>query len=110
VVAEILAISARLESAKHRTALQDLLDLEEPALRMLVWPSPGLLAPAGPWLQATLEFVIERGDPGSVAIRHWFGPASDAPMVQARLPLEELEHFRVRAEILDFLKKLLDRA
>jgi hypothetical protein len=110
VVAEILDISARLESAKHRTALQDLLDLEEPALRMLVWPSPGLLVPPGPRLQATIEFLVERGDSGAVAIRHWFGPAGGAPTVQTRLPLEELDHFRVRAEVLDFLKKVLDRA
>jgi hypothetical protein len=109
VVPEIQSMGRRLEAARHYTTVQDLLELATPTLRVLVWPRPGLLDHAAGRALATMEFLLD-GDPGHLTSSCWWGSRPQHVVAMARIPCPELTLEWTRAQVLDFIQRILDQA
>ncbi len=109
VVPEIQFMGRRLEAARHYTTVQDLLELATPTLRVLIWPRPGLLDHAAGRALATMEILLE-GEPGQLTTSYWWGSRPQDVVVMAQIPSPELTLEWARAQVLDFIQKMLDQA
>jgi hypothetical protein len=107
-IPEIERMERRLGSAGHRLRVQDLLDLQEPALRVLFWPQPGPLRVEEGRTRATLEFVVRLGEDARVEATYWL--ADDPVRVDLGVvPVEKLDASWLRSRLLDFVEAILGR-
>ncbi len=110
-IPEVSRVLGRLEDDGHRGNIQDLLDLASPAMRLLLWPKPGLLSHGGERTLATLEFVGELDDSEpTVTTRYWFGSPGEGVTPLGQTPLDELSEQWILGQALDFVKVVLDRS
>lgn len=103
----ILGMTMRLQSARHRAALQDLLSLQPPALRLLMWLWPGPMDSEERRTHATLEFVVERTGEFGVSARYWTGRQGLNPILQSRVPVQALREEWVSEQVVEFLERAL---
>lgn len=106
------AMGRRLEAAGHLSTLQDLLDLPHPALRFLLWPRPGPLAPGGERTRVTLELVLGEVEPGLLAARFWAGSRPGTGRVEhlGTVTTARLTPGWIEMQALVFVEKVLQRA
>lgn len=110
VVPAIQDMARRLEASQHYTAVQDLLDLPTPALRVLIWPKPGLLDRGSARVLATLELMVDDEEQRAVRSRLWFGSKGEGEGIPLdTVPTSELSLDWVRKQILDFVERVLER-
>ena len=109
VVPGFQGLARRLEASRHYTSVQDLLDLPTPALRVLIWPRPGLLDRQGSRILATFELMLDRSAPGRLTTSYWLGARPEHVIPMAEVPLDRLDLAWVETQILDFVQKVLDR-
>lgn len=101
-----------MEAVDHKVMIQDLLDLPDPALRVLFWPRPGAMRATQDRISATLELVVSNDEPElrEVVARYWVG---DPPVDEASLgsiPVDTLDLAWVRGRMLDFIEAILAQA
>ena len=123
-IPEIRRIERRLRAADHQLRIQDLLDLPDPALRLLFWPGAGPMDIESV-LRGTLEFLIRWGDTGGltgaeaaaakldgarVVARFWSGPDPSGSAELCVGTLDALDGAWLRLRILDFVETMLSRS
>ncbi len=107
-IPEITLAASFVKSVDHRLVIQDMLDLDHPALRILFWPRPGLMAPSHERRKATLEFTVLNDEPCEIAARLWSGdPDASASTSLGRIPIEILDLGWVRERVLDLVAAAL---
>ncbi len=109
-IPEIERMERRLGTANHRLRVQDLLDLSEPALRVLFWPQPGPLKVEEGRTRATLEFVVKHGEGAQVEAAYWLAEEPPVRVVLGACPVDRLDASWLRGRLLDFVEAILGRA
>jgi hypothetical protein len=106
---EIERMERRLGTADHRLRVQDLLDLPEPALRVLFWPQPGPLRAEEGRTRATLEIVVKQGDDPHVEAAYWLAEDPPVRVDLGACPVDRLDASWLRSRLLDFVEAILGR-
>jgi hypothetical protein len=104
---QIAEAGRRVHMADHQLMMQDLLDLPEPALRVLFWARPGPMAATPERTRVTLEFAVDREEPDEV-VAHWW--SKDVPSKRhslGRVPVDALDLDWVRSRLLDAIEAAL---
>jgi hypothetical protein len=111
-IPEIERLGRRMETLNHKLMIQDLLDLGDPAVRVLFWPRPGLMTPSHMLSKATLEIAVHRDEGGfrEVIARYWEGGSPEEPVELKSTPIEGFAVGWIRGRMLDFIEAILSHA
>lgn len=111
-IPEIEQLGRRMETLNHKLMIQDLLDLGEPAVRVLFWPRRGLMTPSHLSTQATLEITVRRDEGGfrEVFARYWEGTSPVEPVELESTPIDAFGVEWIRVRVLDFIEATLAHA
>ena len=107
-VPELEALCSRLGANEHHTTVQDMLDLRDPTLRLLLWPRPGPLELRDARMLATLEIWVD-GAGERASSTFWIGSRPDEATALDDIPTDELDVEWVRAQVLEFVRRILER-
>ncbi|MGD2070297.1 MAG: hypothetical protein PVI57_16595 [Gemmatimonadota bacterium] len=102
----LLDLQARLLDAGHGAATQDLIDLDPPRIRFLVWPRPALLRRHGP-PKATLELAWGTPDPWAYSASRWTGEREAERTHLASTPEERVDAGWFSRWSLEFLERVM---
>ena len=105
-IPEIERAAQRLEAVDHQLKVQDLLDLPDPALRVLFWPRPGSMNVDPERTRATLEISVQRDEPAKV-VAHYWGDLPSESTVLGQIPLDTFDLDWLNARMLDFIEAVL---
>lgn len=104
-IPEISLAAGHMKAVDHQLVVQDMLDLHNPALRVLCWPRPGLMAASHERLRVTLEFTVLNDEPCEIVARCWTGdPGSDTSTSLGRISVKILNLEWVRERVLDLIR------
>lgn len=106
-IPDINGTARQMEALHHLMRVQDLLDLPDPALRVLFWPHTGRMDENPQGVRSTLEFIIRADDPGGIAARFWSGNDVSSNTSLGRVPVDLLDLEWVGARLVDFVERVL---
>jgi len=105
-IPEVERAAQRLEAVDHQLKVQDLLDLPDPALRVLFWPRPGSMHVGSERTRATLEIAVNWEGEGKVEAKYW-GDLPSEKILLGQTPVDSFDLDWFNARVLDFIEAIL---